>query len=210
MLFRRSLALVAMLLFSTAAWAQPAAAPPPAQPLPPEMAPPPEAAAFGVNSVNLSPLGVLFGSYSLNFEHLVDGYHGLLVEGQFSQSSDENSSSTGIGGGLGYRYHWSGTQDSGFVGAMVAYQAGTAVATVNSQTFDISVGAASFTANIGRRWAWTSGFNVTLRFGVGRAIYDITSTSTDPDVQQAIDQVDSLMNALPVAFDGELSIGWIF
>ena len=93
---------------------------------------------------------------------------------------------------------------------MVGYQNGSADATVNGQSFDMSVSAASLTANIGRRWAWDSGLNVTLRFGFGRAIYDISSTSTDPDVQEAIDVVDKLLNALPVTLDGELSIGWIF
>ena len=167
-------------------------------------------ASLGVNSVNVSPLGLLFGSYALNFEHLHNGYHGLLVEGQLSTSSNETTKSVSAGGGIGYRYHWSGTQDSGFLGAMVGYQNGSADATVNGQSFDMSVSAASLTANIGRRWAWDSGLNVTLRFGFGRAIYDISSTSTDPDVQEAIDVVDKLLNALPVTLDGELSIGWIF
>lgn len=170
----------------------------------------PAASRLGPNSVNLNPLGVLFGSYSLNFEHLFNGYHGLLVEGSLSRSADDNSSSTTMGGGVGYRYHWSGSQDSGFVGAMAGYSGGSAVTSVNGQSFDLSVSAASFTLNIGRRFAWDSGFNLTLRFGVGRAMYDVTSTSTDKDVQEAIRLTDDLLNALPVALDGELSIGWVF
>lgn len=220
----RAIALVLALGAALPALAQPAPdGPPPATPVAPgavpsndpAMMPPPPAPAWGENSVNISPLGVLFGSYALNFEHLVDGRHGLIAEGQFSSSSNEDAKSTSFGAGIGYRYHWSGSQDSGFVGAMAAYQVGTGNATVTTssggtQSFDLGISAASVTANIGRRWAWEGGFNVTLRFGVGRAWYDISSDSSDPNVQEAIRFTDALLNALPVALDGELSIGWIF
>lgn len=168
----------------------------------------------GVNSVNINPLGALFGDYSVNFEHLVNGSHGLIAEGVFSSTSDDNGTTTQAGAAVGYRWHWSGTQDSGFLGAMLGYKSGTSDVTVVSsgisKSFDLTVSAPSITFNIGRRWAWQSGLNVTIRFGVGRAAYDITSTSTDADVQEAIKLADDMMNAFPVTLDGELSVGWIF
>ncbi|MCO4762833.1 MAG: hypothetical protein KC502_15065 [Myxococcales bacterium] len=164
--------------------------------------------------MNFSPLGLLFGSYSVNFEHLMNSQHGLIAEGLFSQSSDKDSTTMSAGAAVGYRWHWSKTQDSGFLGAMLGYQTGTSVVKVvdgaGEKSFDVSVSAPSVTFNVGRRWAWSNGLNITLRFGVGRAVYSLSSTSTDPDVQDAINTVDDLMNALPVTLDGELSIGWIF
>lgn len=173
-----------------------------------------EEVSFGKNSVNFSPLGLVFGTYSLTFEHLVNNSHGFIGEASYSSTSDDTSESSSMGGVLGYRWHWSGSQNSGFLGAMLGYSYGSGESTVVSngvtKTFDLTITAPSVTFNIGRRWAWKSGFNLTLRFGVGRAFYDITSTSDDEDVQDGIQLVDDLLNAIPITLDGELSVGWIF
>ena len=55
----------------------------PAQPMPVVQ----QSALDKENSVNLSPLGILSGSYGLNYERLIGGYHGVLIEGNFSSSS---------------------------------------------------------------------------------------------------------------------------
>ena len=166
------------------------------------------------NSVNMSPLGVLSGSYGLNYERLFNGYHGLLVEGNFSNSSDEDTSSTSIGGTLGYRFHWRGKQDSGFVGLNLGYSSGTGEGSISNgmttKSFDVDTSVSSVTANIGRRWAWDSGLNVTFRIGAGKGNYDITTESEDPDAQEVVQAVDDLLTLFPVAFDGELSLGYIF
>ena len=111
----------------------------------------------GENSINLNPIGALFGSYSLNYERLVNGSHGFIGELSYSSTSDDQSSSSSLGGAFGYRWHWSQSQNSGFLGAMVGYSRGSAETKVNDNSFDLAVSAPSFTLNIGRRWAWNSG-----------------------------------------------------
>lgn len=173
-----------------------------------------EAAPEKANSVNLNPLGVVFGSYSLNYERLFGGTHGLLVEGLFSSSSNDTSSTVAYGGLVGYRWHWSGRQNSWFLGANVGYETGSGDGTVTTngveEKFDLSVSRLSATANIGKRWAWDFGLNITFRVGAGYGSYDVSTESDNPDVQDAVKTVDELLNFLPIAFDGELSLGWNF
>lgn len=167
------------------------------------------------NSVNLSPLGLLVGSYALNYERLMNRRHGLLVEGVFTSATGDGTSSTGYGGVVGYRWHWSPSQDSGFAGLNVGYQVGTGTAQVedgdgDKASFDVDTTALTVTANIGRRWAWDFGLNITLRAGLGYGKYDVSTDSDDELAQDAVELVDELLTLIPVAIDGELSIGWIF
>jgi hypothetical protein len=174
---------------------------------------PPEAPVAKVNSVNASPLGMLVGSYSINYERMF-GPHGLLVEGSYASSSDGDTSSNSMGGVLGYRWHWNGTQNSWFTGVNLGFATGTGDAVVTSggtsETFNVDTTAVTGTVNIGRRWAWDSGFNITFRIGAGYGNYDVTTDSDDPLAQDAVELVDDLLTILPVAFDGELSVGWVF
>lgn len=174
------------------------------------------------NSINGSPLGVLFGSYSLNYERLVGGMHGFMVEGNFSHSTgtstingDQTSSRSSLyGGGVGYRWHWSGQQQSGFLGLMAGYTVGTGSGTVTDatgmQAFDLTVKAPWVVANIGKRWQWDNGLNVTFRIGAGWAKYTVSTNSTDPQAQDAVKALQDLLTLIPIALDGELSLGYTF
>jgi hypothetical protein len=165
------------------------------------------------HSINASPLGVLSGSYALNYERLF-GSHGLIGEATFVHSSDDSTSSTGGGAAVGYRWHWRGRQNSGFVGVNVGYAIGTASSTVEdngmSSSFDVDAKVLTVTANIGKRWAFANGLNVTFRIGGGYGQYDVTTDSQDPLAQRAVEAVDDLLHFLPIAFDGELSVGYAF
>lgn len=166
------------------------------------------------NSVNLSPIGAFSGSYGINYERLISGYHGVLVEGNFGRASGDGASSSSFGGTVGYRFHWRGSQDSGFVGLNLGYFKGSGEGSVTlgdtKKTFDVETTVSSITANIGKRWAWDSGLNVTFRIGAGKGNYDVTTDSKDPDAQKVVKTVDDLLAFLPVAFDGELSLGYVF
>jgi hypothetical protein len=166
------------------------------------------------NSINLSPLGFALGSYYLNSERLFDGTHGVLVEGGFAHSADDSTSSTSLGGGLGYRWHWRGRQNSGFLGVNASFYRGTADASIESggseKSFDLDVTSYALTANVGKRWAWDNGLNVTFRIGGGYGNYDVTTDSTDPDAKEVAEDVDDFLTLFPIALDGELSLGYAF
>jgi len=200
------LSLVA-LFTAGSAWGQSA----PAQPMPSTATVVPVEPQERVNSINGSPLGVVVGNYSLNYERLLAGAHGLMVEGNFSMSKDGGSKSMLYGGGVGYRWHWSSRQSSGFLGLLAGYSVGTGEASVNDmKLFDLKISAPWVVANIGKRWAWDNGLNITFRIGGGYAKYNVSSDSSDPDAQQAVDLLQDLLNFLPIALDGELSVGYNF
>ena len=190
----------------------PAAAADPATPAPQTDAPvaTSDSARFKVHSVNLNPIGALLGSYSLNYQHLFAKQHGLLVEGRFSYSNADDVEATSVGGTVGYRWMWSGEQDSGFVGVNFAYDNGTAGTTVDGTNYDVTLSQVSILPNIGRRFAWDGGFNITLRFGVGRAFRTLSTNSDSAEAKEAVQEVQDFLDKIPVAIDSELSVGWVF
>jgi len=213
-----------LLLAATAFAARPAAADPaataapvadpastaPSSPLPALRAEAPEPKM----SINANPLAIIQGQYGGNFEYLVDGTHGLLVEADYWHSSGTDSSAAGGGLRLGYRWHWRGRQDSGFLGVNVGAGLGTGSATVSNDagqqmTYDLSVRTLEVTGDIGKRWMMGP-VNITFRIGAGYASRTASTSSTDPDAQKAARTVQDILAFLPVALDGELSVGYTF
>jgi hypothetical protein len=169
-----------------------------------------EAKAEKQNTLNLSPLGVVVGDYALTYEHLFGGHHGLIVEGIGSRSANDDGSSLQFGGGVGYRWHWRGRQNSGFLGLMVAQRFGTGSVTENAVTHDMSVRSTTVTANIGKRWALTPAVNVTFRIGAGYGKHVATAKEDTMEAKQAEELMNDILSFLPVGFDGELSVGYAF
>jgi hypothetical protein len=164
----------------------------------------------GKHSINISPLGILFGAYNINYEYLHDGTHGILGEAGMAHSSDDDTSATSFAGSAGYRWHWRGKQSSGFLGANVGYQRGWGTTSYDGTEFDLDVSRVIVVGNIGRRWAWDFGLNLTLRVGAGYGSWNVSSDSSDPDVREAVREAERLLQRVPVALDGELSLGWVF
>lgn len=163
------------------------------------------------HSINVNPLGVLTGSYNLNYEHLFDGGHGVIAEGAFSRYSGSESESVGLGANLGYRWHWRGKQNSGFLGVTAGYSFGSAEASKNNMDpVDFDVRVLSLTGNIGKRWAWDNGLNVTFRLGGGYGNWDVSTDSNDPDAKELAEDVDDILRLIPIALEGELSLGYMF
>ncbi len=167
------------------------------------------------HSVNASPLGLLLGYYSLNYEYLIDGRHGFLVEGTYASYDVDNESVGSYGAGIGYRWHWSGGQDSGFLGVSAGFGVGSSLIRTDvlsdmSESHNIDIRSLYLTGNIGRRWAWDSGFNITLRVGAGYGDYEASTDSMSPEAQQQAADLQEQLAPLKVAFDGELSLGYTF
>jgi len=186
----------------------------PASPPPAPMAPPEplviEKKAEPTNSINISPLGLIAGNIALTYEHLFNGTHGVIVEGALSRASGDDGDSLQFGGSVGYRWHWRGRQNSGFLGLMASQGIGTGKVTVNGMDHDMSVKSTTLTANIGKRWMITEAFNVTFRIGAGYGHYTATSKDDTMDGKQAEKTLNDLLSFLPVGFDGELSVGYAF
>jgi opacity protein-like surface antigen len=177
------------------------------------------AAEEGANSINVSPLGLAFGSYNLTYERLTQGGHGFLVEGMLNRSKKSDASQTNGGMSIGYRWHWSGGQDSGFLGANIGYGRGIATGSITTtssdgmatkKSFDVDTSILSATANVGRRFAFNNGLNITLRVGAGYGKYQLATDSKDPDAKAVVDDLRAFLNVFPIAVDGEISLGYIF
>lgn len=165
------------------------------------------------NSINISPLGALVGNYALTYERLFGGSHGLVVEGIGGFASNDSSSASQLGGAVGYRWHWSGRQNSGFLGVMVAQGIGSGEVTITengqSMTHAMSVRSTTVTGNVGKRWM-IGPANVTLRVGLGWGNYTAKVKSDAPGAQDAEKLMNDLLAFLPIGFDGELSVGYTF
>ncbi|HEU0035517.1 MAG TPA: hypothetical protein VFQ53_33130 [Kofleriaceae bacterium] len=191
-----------------------------AQPAPPPSAPPSsvplvlEQKAEPTNSINLNPLGALVGDFSLTYEHLFNGHHGLIVEGLGSRSSGDEGSALQFGGGVGYRWHWRGRQNSGFLGVMVAQRFGSGTVTLQQNgvemEHDMSVRSTTVTANIGKRWMLTDAVNVTFRIGAGWGHHVATAKEDTMEAKEAENLMNDILTLLPIGLDGELSLGYAF
>ncbi|MFM2416179.1 MAG: hypothetical protein RL385_902, partial [Pseudomonadota bacterium] len=71
------------------------------------------------NALNFSVIGIVIGKQRLTYERLLRPKHGLYVEGIVAPDVLNGFDFVGYGGGMGYRFHWSGPGTSGFVGAGV-------------------------------------------------------------------------------------------
>jgi hypothetical protein len=154
-------------------------------------------------AVNASWIGLFTGSYSANFEYLMAQSHGVLAEGYFATDDDYTS----MGGGLGYRWHWSKKKGmgSGFLGLAASYRTASGDVTVNNVKSDFTSTIISVIPYIGKRWIFGPGINIVLRAGYGYA----DASFEWSDVALVDDTIEKALKFLG-SFDGELSIGFAF
>lgn len=170
----------------------------------------PETKTEKQHSANVGYFGILSPIYGLNYEYLHGGTHGLVVEGTFETGSGDDSTYTYSSGSLGYRWHWRGKQNSGFLGVNGGYSMGSSDTKYEGSTYNLSMSTISVTPNIGKRWAFDSGLNVTWRVGIGYASRSVTTDDDSDGAQEAVKLLEDVINFLPVGMESELSIGWAF
>ncbi|MDH5716923.1 MAG: hypothetical protein OEZ22_04725 [Spirochaetia bacterium] len=167
-------------------------------------------------NVNLGGLGT--GSYTVNFEKLLGGAHGIVAEGYFSGSSDGDTTSTAYGGALHYRWHFSNVmQSSGFMGIFGRYLVGNGTGkwdnslTNQKEEFTLDYSMLWIGANFGKRWKISdSGLNAVFRIGYGYPVmYDSTTTPSNPTVDDIMDLFTGIV-AYIGGVDLEVSVGYAF
>jgi hypothetical protein len=189
--------------------AQPASAPT-AEPAVMQTAPAPEKQ----NSINVSPLGLLFGNLYVTYEKFMDG-HGFIVDAGFGRTSGDGGSEAHGAVGVGYRWHWRGRQNSGFLGVMFHQTYGHGEMTYNpgapdEMSYDMTVRSTMLTGNIGKRWMLGDSLNITLRLGLGLGHHVASADEDTDEAREAEEDMNALLSLLPVGFDGELSVGYNF
>jgi opacity protein-like surface antigen len=169
-----------------------------------------------VDSLNLSPLGLLWADLYMNYEHMFPGGNGLVIDAGGGLSSNASSEEGHGTLGVGYRWHWRHRENSGFLGVMVHQSIGSGYVEESDGTtmshYDMAIRETQVTANIGKRWMLGSQnrWNITLRFGLGVAKRTATAKDDSPDAKMAEDQMNKLLSIIPIGVDGELSVGYNF
>ena len=97
-------------------------------------------------------------------------------------------------------------------GVNAGFYAGTAVSSSEdgSVMTDMTIRTAQLVMNIGKRWQFDNGLNITARIGGGKAKRWVSTESTDPAAQEAVADVQDMLDFIPIALDGELSLGYSF
>jgi hypothetical protein len=166
------------------------------------------------NSINISPLGLIAGNIALTYEHLFAGTHGVIVEGVLARASGDEGDSLQFGGSVGYRWHWRGRQNSGFLGVTFTQTVGSGSVTTNASgtemTHDMSVRSTMLTGNIGKRWMLTDAINITARLGLGWGNHVASAKEDTQEAKDAEELMNDLLAFLPIGFEGELSVGYAF
>jgi hypothetical protein len=151
------------------------------------------------HSLNLG-IGTMWGAPSLSYEYL---WHssGLILEVSGLYDREEDGTEMAAGWAIGYRWHWSKRQDSGFLGIHTGYDYVSSPRTAemmeaplyDERTFYV-------VGNIGKRWNMGNRVNITARLGAGYASREMASDGF----------IDEVVSSIPFTVDGELSAGLMF
>jgi len=150
------------------------------------------------------------GVYSLNYERLIKPKHGLVARFDFENISVKYSGdkfdATGLGFILNYRRHFSPSLKSFYVGSFARYRIYDGTGEDDHDDFDFDITEFTIGLNAGKRWVWSSGFNINFMLGYGVAF---TDTQVDESYDDAYNKfTDKYSFEGPML--GELSIGYAF
>jgi hypothetical protein len=170
-----------------------------------------EVAPFRPNAINLSVLGFLIGAVRLTYARALLPKHGVFAEAIVLPDVLRGFEFVGVGGAVGYRFHWRGPQTSAFVGATfsVTRTSGTTptfrLGEDDFPEFRGSVWTIGLAPHVGKRWLFEkSGVNLTLRVGGGFA-YHVADAwrGTESGAKHNLEHSF-------IISDGELSVGYSF
>jgi uncharacterized protein DUF3575 len=161
-------------------------------------------------SINSCPGGLIFGVYSLNYERLIAPKHGLVARFDYEDISEKYSGdkfrATGMGFILNYRRHFSPSLKSIYLGSYARYRIYDGTGEDEAVEFDFDITEFTIGLNAGKRWVWSSGFNINFMLGYGVAF---TDTDVESSFESAYDKfTDKYSFEGPML--GEFSIGWAF
>lgn len=158
------------------------------------------------NALNISPVSLLLGDVSANYEHLFTRNHGIFAEGSYSFGK-------GSGYALGYRYHF-GDKDSNsifssYLGIFIRSQkTKTNVKDDDKkESYDFNMKSLNIGVHYGNRYSWGGPFNFSWRIGYG---FPVTSEfSWSPKKHHDYKSIESLTRVVS-GIDAELSFGIVF
>lgn len=174
-------------------------------------------------AVGISLNNLFFGAFAANFEMLLSGRHGVMLEGSYLPVSSGSTSSDIYSSSLHYRFHFTEGLDTWFIDGYGKFGTGSGTGTSGIHPFTIEMNATAIGANIGKRFMFGPGFTITARFGYGLVWSNLTGKLTDTsglsqteidtgnaDIDLAIDEVLKPIVKFTFQFDTGLAIGYAF
>ncbi len=165
------------------------------------------------HAINACPGGIAFGIFSVNYEHLFNSYHGLMGRVDYEaipkSYTDADIESNGVAVIVNYRYHFSGELKSIFLGSYLRFRTYTGSGRLESTEFDFTIPELTLGLNLGKRWVWDSGFNITFALGYGFSEDWREANPTSNLIKANVDQFTEQYDFFD-PFLGEFSLGYAF
>jgi len=174
------------------------------------------------HAINSCPFAPIFGIFSVSYEYLILPNHGLVgrfdyeaVPSRFEDGGipenypDAVIEASGLGFILNYRWHFSGEMESVFIGVYTRYRHFSGTGMVESTEFEFTVPEITAGLNIGKRWVWNCGLNMTVAFGYGFSKDTWESNPTNSSIEAVLKSFENSYDFFD-PFYGEFSFGYAF
>jgi hypothetical protein len=172
----------------------------------------PIAAGFN-HALNVCPIAPVFGVFSVNYEHRLHPSYGVVVRLDYeavpSTYSEADIEASGAGVMLNVRRHLSPSMASMFVGVYARHRVFSGTGVLGAAALDTRLSEQTVGLNIGKRWVWDSGFNVTFGLGYGVSTIGEETAPAGAPFTAAVAVFRDEYTFLNPHY-GELSIGFAF
>jgi len=165
------------------------------------------------HAINICPIAPVFGIYALNYEYLISPSNGLVVRFEYEDVpksyTDANIETNGMAFSMNYRRHFSPEMNSFFVGAYARYRNYKGEGEIESSKFDFTLPSVTVGLNVGKRWVWNSGFNITVSAGYGFQKEYREATPSTAIIESTLDVLEKEYDFMTPLY-AELSAGYAF
>lgn len=165
------------------------------------------------HSINMCPLGIVLGIYSVNYEYMITKTHGIVFRLDYEDIpktySDAKINANGKAAILNYRYHCDEKLGSFYIGAFGRYRIYEGNGNLNSQSFEFDIKDFTLGLNAGKKWVWDSGFNINFTLGYGYSFQDKNKSMSTKEIDASIKVFEKKYDFID-PFLGEFSIGYAF
>lgn len=130
------------------------------------------------HAIQVSPLGLLLGTYAVDYEVLLGQKHGFCLDLLYADGRDLSGNELkGHGFTVGYRYHLQDRMAANFLGVFVRRSEIDGEIEVDDERFSYHFRSLAIGPLYGERHIWKSGVSFSWRLGYGYPIFDFQWTS---------------------------------
>ena len=125
------------------------------------------------HAIQVSPLGLLLGTYALDYEILLRQRHGFCVDLLYANGRDLSGSKLeGKGFSISYRYHLKGRMNSNFLGIFLRKGEIDGEIKEDDERFPYHFDSLSFGPLYGERHIWKNNMSFSWKLGYGYPLFD--------------------------------------